>query len=91
VKPGAGERAFHAIPATRLAEGLGKKIAANVVMLGFFTAVSGLVRREAVEAALRSTLAPRLVDLNLRAFETGYDYAMTPSPVSSPPEGERVG
>lgn len=75
VKPGGGERKFRAIPATRLAEGLGKKIAANVVMLGFFTAVSGLVSREAAEAALRSTIAPRHLELNLRAFATGYDYA----------------
>ena len=75
VRPDPGEGAFHAIPATRLAEGLGKKIVANVVMLGFFTAVSGLVSRQAVEAALRSTLAPRLLELNLRAFATGYDYA----------------
>ncbi|MFQ5828630.1 MAG: 2-oxoacid:acceptor oxidoreductase family protein, partial [Candidatus Methylomirabilia bacterium] len=75
VRPGAGERAFSAVPATRLAEELGKKIAANVVMLGFFTAVSRVVSREAVEAALRSTLAPRLLDLNLRAFQAGFDYA----------------
>lgn len=75
VKPDAAEGAFRAIPATRLAEGLGKKIVANVVMLGFLTAVSGLVSRQAVEAALRSTLAPRLLDLNLRAFQAGYDYA----------------
>mgnify|MGYP001612412071 CR=1 FL=1 len=94
VKPDAGEGAFRAIPATRLAEGLGKKIAANMVMLGFFTAVSGLVRREAVEAALRATLAPRLVDLNLRAFATGYDYAAgdtPPHPALSPAGGEEEG
>lgn len=75
VKPSADEGPYRAVPATRLAEGLGKKIVANVVMLGFFTAVSGLVRREAVEAALRASLAPRLLDLNLRAFSAGYGYA----------------
>ena len=74
VKPSPEEGSYRAVPATRLAEGLGKKIVANVVMLGFFTAVSGLVRREAVEAALRSSLAPRLLDLNLRAFDAGYEY-----------------
>lgn len=75
VKPRPDEGPYRSVPATRLAEGLGKKIVANVVMLGFFTAVSGLVRREAVEAALRSSLAPRLLDLNLSAFATGFDYA----------------
>ena len=90
VKPSADEGPYRAVPATRLAEGLGKKIVANVVMLGFFTAVSGLVRREAVEAALRSSLAPRLLDLNLRAFATGYEYSSeggsAPLPIP-PPEG----
>jgi 2-oxoglutarate ferredoxin oxidoreductase subunit gamma len=74
VKPEPGEGVFRAIPATRLAEGLGKKIVANVVMLGFFTAISGLVSREAVEAALRSTIAPRHLELNLRAFAAGYGF-----------------
>ena len=94
VKPSADEGPYRAVPATRLAEGLGKKIVANVVMLGFFTAVSGLVRREAVEAALRSSLAPRLLDLNLRAFAMGYDYSSgegESSPVLSPAGGEEKG
>jgi len=92
VKPSPEEGSYRAVPATRLAEGLGKKIVANVVMVGFFTAVSGLVRREAVEAALRSSLAPRLLDLNLRAFAAGYAHAEeTPSPVSSPPPGGEGG
>ncbi|MFQ5520038.1 MAG: 2-oxoacid:acceptor oxidoreductase family protein, partial [Candidatus Methylomirabilia bacterium] len=69
-------------------EELGKKIVANVVMLGFFTAVGRLVSRRAVEAALRSTVASRLLDLNLRAFAAGYAYAgTTHSPLSSPPGG----
>lgn len=74
VKPWPQEGPYRGIPATRLAEELGKRIVANVVMLGFFTAVSGVVRREAVESAIRSSLKPRLVDLNLRAFDTGYAY-----------------
>jgi 2-oxoglutarate ferredoxin oxidoreductase subunit gamma len=88
VKPDPGEGEFHVIPATRLAEGLGKKIVANMMMLGFFTAVSGLVSRQAVEAALRSTIAPRHLELNLRAFATGYDYASeggsAPLPIPPP-------
>ena len=75
VRPRAEEGAYHEIPATRIAEELGKKIVANVVMLGFFTAVSEVVGRQAVEAALRSTLPARHLDLNLRAFAAGYEYA----------------
>jgi 2-oxoglutarate ferredoxin oxidoreductase subunit gamma len=48
------------IPATKLAEDLGRRIVANVVMLGFFTA---LVVKE------------KTIPLNIKAFETGYAYA----------------
>ncbi|MBI4589331.1 MAG: 2-oxoacid:acceptor oxidoreductase family protein [Candidatus Rokubacteria bacterium] len=87
VKPWPEEGPYRRIPATRLAEGLGKKIVANVVMLGFFTRVSGLVPREAVETALRSSLAPRLLELNLRAFAAGYEYSSEggSAPLPMPP------
>lgn len=62
------------IPVTRLAEGLGRRIVANVVMLGFFTAQTGLIGRAALEQSLESTLKPKLLPLNLRAFEIGFEY-----------------
>jgi len=68
----------HAIPATRLAEDLGRRIVTNLVMLGFFTAVSELVSRQAVEQAIRSTVKPSTLPLNLQAFLTGYEYARQP-------------
>jgi 2-oxoglutarate ferredoxin oxidoreductase subunit gamma len=64
------------IPATRLAEDLGRRIVANVVMLGFFTAVTGVIARQAVEKAIETTVKPKTVSLNLLAFATGYEYAM---------------
>lgn len=64
----------HAIPATRLAEEMGRRIVTNMVMLGFFTAVTGLVSRENVEKALESSLKPKIVPLNLQAFAAGFDY-----------------
>jgi 2-oxoglutarate ferredoxin oxidoreductase subunit gamma len=63
---------IYKIPATRLADELGRRIVANMVMLGFFTAVTGMVGREAVEEAIRTTVRPRTIDLNLKAFATGY-------------------
>ena len=63
------------VPATRLAEELGNRMCANVVMLGFFAAVTGVVPREALEEAVRTTMRPRFVDLNLRAFAQGFEYA----------------
>lgn len=60
------------VPATRLADELGRRIVANMVMLGFFTAVTGLVSREAMEEAIRTTVPPRTIDLNLNAFASGF-------------------
>ncbi len=62
-------------PFTRLADELGRRIVANVVMLGTFTAITGLVSREAMEEAIRTTVKERVIDLNMRAFAAGYDYA----------------
>lgn len=64
----------YAIPATRLAETIGRRIVANLVMLGFFTAVTGLVSRQALEKAIETTVKPSTVPLNLQAFATGYEY-----------------
>lgn len=60
------------VPATRLAEGLGRRIVANVIMLGALTAVVDWVTREAMEQAIESTVKPKTVNLNLEAFAAGY-------------------
>ena len=62
------------IPATRIAEELGRRIVANVVMLGYFTSAADVVDREAMEKAIESTVKPKTLSLNLKAFETGYQY-----------------
>lgn len=64
----------YAVPATRLAEALGNRVVTNVVMLGFFAAVTGLVSRDGMEKAIESTVKPRTAPLNLRAFAAGYEY-----------------
>jgi 2-oxoglutarate ferredoxin oxidoreductase subunit gamma len=64
------------VPATSLAEELGNRMCANVVMLGFFVAVTQVVTREALEEAVRSTVRPRFVDLNLTACSRGFEHAM---------------
>ena len=65
----------HCIPATHLAEDLGRRIVTNMVMLGFFTAVTKAVSREAMEEAIKSSVKEKFIDLNLKAFATGYEYA----------------
>jgi len=66
-----------AIPATRLAEGLGRRIVTNIVMLGFWTSSSGLVKRENMEKALEDSVKAKTLSLNLKAFSTGFEYGRT--------------
>lgn len=76
VKPGKprGNIKVFSIPATRIAEELGNRIMANVVMLGFFTAVTELVSKEGMEKAVADSVPERLVDRNLEAFERGFQH-----------------
>lgn len=68
-----GKRVY-AIPATRLAEEMGHKIGANIVMLGAFCALTEIISPEAMQEAIRSMVPKGTEDLNLRAFQRGYDY-----------------
>ena len=61
------------IPATRLAEQLGRKIVANIVMLGFVAAVTEVVDYEAMKSAILDSVPPGTEELNLKAYNTGYD------------------
>jgi 2-oxoglutarate ferredoxin oxidoreductase subunit gamma len=70
----AGVRCY-GIPATRLAEELGRRLVLNIVMVGFFTGVTKLVSFEAAEHAVRSSVPKGTEDLNLRAMRRGYEYA----------------
>ncbi|MGB2770048.1 MAG: 2-oxoacid:acceptor oxidoreductase family protein [Candidatus Zixiibacteriota bacterium] len=63
-----------AIPSTRFAEEMGVRIVANIVMFGFFTAVTGLVKPESARKAIESSFREKLIDLNLKAFDKGYQY-----------------
>jgi 2-oxoglutarate ferredoxin oxidoreductase subunit gamma len=61
------------IPATRLAEQLGRKIVANIVMLGFVASVTEVVDYDAMKSAILDTVPPGTEELNLKAYNTGYD------------------
>ncbi|HUL61037.1 MAG TPA: 2-oxoacid:acceptor oxidoreductase family protein [Anaeromyxobacteraceae bacterium] len=69
----AGVKAF-GIPATRFAEELGKKMVLNIVMVGFFTAVTGLVSEQAAREAVKDSVPPATVELNMKAFDKGFAY-----------------
>jgi len=62
------------VPATKMAEELGKTIVANVVMLGALVAVTGITGAEAFKNSLLSNIPKGTEKLNLAAFEKGYEY-----------------
>ncbi len=67
------------IPATRLAEELGKRMVLNSVMVGFFTAVTQLLSKEAVSKAVSDSVPASFRELNLKAFEKGFEYGLAHS------------
>ncbi len=74
-----------AIPATRFAEELGNRILGNLVMLGFFSAVTEIVSAESFKKAIPGGVPERYLELNLKAFERGYEFGKSqtnkPKPV----------
>jgi 2-oxoglutarate ferredoxin oxidoreductase subunit gamma len=76
VNPGEVKKGIKSYPiqAQRIAEtGLGRKIVTNIVMLGYFTAVTDAVPKDAMIEAIKSSVPKGTIDLNLQAFERGYD------------------
>jgi len=62
------------VPATRFAEELGNKMMANIVMLGFVSAVSDLVGPESLREAVMSSVPPHTKEKNAKAFDRGREY-----------------
>jgi 2-oxoglutarate ferredoxin oxidoreductase subunit gamma len=70
-----GARVF-GVPATRLAEELGRKVVLNVVMVGFFAGVTKLLSPEALRKAVADSVPASLQKLNLAAFDKGFEYGV---------------
>ena len=71
------------VPATRLAEEIGKRLVLNIVMVGFFGAVTKLIDREALEKAVADSVPPGTEDMNLKAFVRGFEYGLAKKCVES--------
>jgi len=67
---------IYSIPATRFAEELGRRMVLNIVMLGFFTAIAKLINVEAMRKAVEDSVPRGTTDLNLKAFNKGYEYGV---------------
>jgi 2-oxoglutarate ferredoxin oxidoreductase subunit gamma len=63
------------VPATRLAEELGRKMVLNIVMTGFFGAVTNLLSPDSLRKAVADSVPPAFQKLNLEAFDKGFNYS----------------
>jgi 2-oxoglutarate ferredoxin oxidoreductase subunit gamma len=62
------------VPATRFAEELGNKMMANIVMLGFFSAVCDAVSADSLRSSVLDSVPPKTKEKNGRAFDRGREY-----------------
>jgi 2-oxoglutarate ferredoxin oxidoreductase subunit gamma len=82
-----GDPKVYRVPATRIAEELGKRMELNSVMVGFFTAVTKLLTADAVRQAVADSVPPSFRELNLKAFEKGFEYGNTALAAATPRAG----
>lgn len=68
------QRDFFSIPAMRIAEELGRKMMANIIMVGFFTAVTGAVSPEAARDTVLKSVPRGTEEMNETALKKGFDY-----------------
>ncbi len=69
-----GVTRLYSIPVTEIAETrLGRRVVANMVMLGALSAITGIVGYEALVKAVSETVPPRTVEVNLAALKEGFE------------------
>lgn len=64
------------IPATRMAEELGRTMMANIIMFGFITAVTKIVSMDAAQNTVVDSVPKGTEKLNMKAFEAGCYYGL---------------
>ena len=68
---------LYSVPAQQIArEELHSPLTANVILFGAFTALTGLLDKEAAINGVKDFVPAKAIDLNIQAFNDGYDYAM---------------
>lgn len=70
-------RDFFSIPSTRMAEELGRKMMANIIMLGFFTAVTEAVSIDGARSMVVRSVPKGTEKMNETAFNKGCDYGLS--------------
>jgi len=69
-----GPRDHYDIPSTRLAEEVGRKMMANIIMIGFITSVTGVVTMDSARDTVERSVPKGTEKMNLAAFLKGYEY-----------------
>ncbi len=72
-----GQREVFDIPATRMAEELGRSMMANIIMIGFVTAITALISEKAAREAVKSSVPKGTEEMNLKAFTRGFEYGQS--------------
>ena len=64
---------LYKVHALKIAEELGNKIVTNIVMVGAFTSIYGLLKPESVKESVIDSVPKRFTELNVKAFERGLE------------------
>lgn len=67
----------YAIPSTRFAEELGNRIFANIIMVGFFSAITNVLDQGDVLSALPGSVPARFLVKNQEALRRGFDFGIS--------------
>ena len=65
------------VPATRIAEQMGRKFVANIVMLGAVAALGGVVTYESLKQSVLGSIPAGTEELNLAAFDKGHQFGLS--------------
>ncbi len=68
----AENKSLRAVPFTKIADNLGKKMMANSVMLGYLLGITGIIALKSMEDTIRDNVPGSTIDMNLKAFYEGY-------------------
>ena len=74
----------YGVPSTRVAEKLHRRMVANIVMVGFFAAVTDLIEVDALRRSVEASVPTGTEPLNLEAFDAGYSCGLDRKAGKSP-------
>jgi len=66
-------RPIYKVQVQKIAEDLGNKVVTNIAMLGAMTGVYDLISPEAMKKAVLDSVPRKFADLNINAFDKGYE------------------